>query len=135
MPEEGRIVGWRLDEDVISALLSAAKDAEPELSRAFLERLHGLARVPCDDLALEHGGAAAPALQDHLRAIGIGSGAIAANAEAAWTNRRTAPVLDQLRSNAVALMHLWLMKQPGSDDARIAMGCWLADRRAAGELP
>jgi hypothetical protein len=135
-PGEGRLVGWRLAEDVVPALLSAAKDAEPELARAFLQRLHGLLTALSDDLALDRGGAAAPPLHDHLRARGLITESIEPGpVEPPWANRRAAALLDQLRSDAVALMHLWLMTQPDAGDARVAMGRWLAERRAASELP
>ncbi len=136
LPEEGMIVGWHLAEDVVPALLSAAKDAEPELSHDFLQRVHALLSTPSEDLALDRGGAAAPPLHDHLHAIGLVTESIAPDlVKSAWVNRRTAPLLERLRSDAVSLMHLWLMTQPDTAEARVAMGRWLAERRAAGELP
>ena len=135
LPAEGRVVGWRLAEDVIPPLLRTAEDAEPELSHRFLQRLYGLLTTPSDDLALDDGGAAAPSLPQHLLAHQLMPETMgAADIQHAWTNARTAPVVAQLRAEAVALLHLWSMRSLDRAPLRVAMGRWLAEQRAAGLL-
>ncbi len=135
LPPGGQVVGWRLSNDVIPALLGAADDAEAELSQAFLQRLYALFTTPSDDLSLDHGGAAAPPLGAHLIATGLMSHSLAADAIwQAWTNARAAPVVAQLKAEAVALLHLWVMRSPDRAGLRVAFGRWLAEQRAAGVL-
>lgn len=135
LPAEGRVVGWRLAENVIPPLLRTAEDAEPELSHRFLQRLYGLLTTPSDDLALDDGGAAAPSLPQHLLAHQLMPETMgAADIQHAWTNARTAPVVAQLRAEAVALLHLWSMRSLDRAPLRVAMGRWLAEQRAAGLL-
>lgn len=136
LPAEGRVVGWRLAEDIIPPLLRTAEETEPELSHRFLQRLYGLLTTPSDDLALDHGGAAAPPLKQHLLTLQLVPETLDdAAIQHAWTNARTAPVVAQLKAEVVALLHLWSMRSPHRAALRVAMGRWLAEQRAAGLLP
>jgi hypothetical protein len=136
LPDGGKVAGWRLAEDVVAPLLSAAQSVEPELSQAFLQRLFALVTAPSDDLALDHGGASAAPLGQHLLSLGLGGQPLTATQlEQAWTSARAAPILAQLKNEATALLHLWSMRSPERAELRVAMGRWIADQRAAGLLP
>ena len=136
LPAEGRVIGWRLAEEVIAPLLSAAEGVEPELSTAFLQRLYALVTAPSDDLALDHGGAAALSLGRHLLTLDLAGPLLTATQlEQAWTSGRAAPILEQLKVESTALLHLWSMRAPERAELRVAMGRWLAAQRAAGLLP
>lgn len=136
LPDGGKLAGWRLAEDVIAPLLSAAESVEPELSQAFLQRLYALVTTPSDDLALDHGGATAIPVAQHMLTLDLAGPTLTeTQLEHAWTSGRAAPILAQLKSEATALLHLWSMRSPDRAELRVAMGRWLAEQRTAGLLP
>lgn len=70
LPRCGIVVGWQLPDGMVAPLLGAAREGDPYVTAAFLAPLMTLFIVPSVDLALSHGGTAAPPLASILSSGG-----------------------------------------------------------------
>lgn len=141
LPETGTLIGWRIVEDLLPPLIGAAESVESDTGLSFLDSLHRLVTAPVDDLAIGAGGAAAPSLAQHLQARGLAEQPSGPRVvQEAWLDRRPARLFAALKEQALALVHLWSMAEGDAAafgeraDLRVALGRWLAERRAEGKL-
>jgi hypothetical protein len=130
LPERGIVIGWQLTDQVVAPLLGAARESDPDIAAAFLARLMALVTAPNVDLALAHGGAAAPPLATILSAHGIDAGlATLAEIESGWALGQTGWLCRQAEAEAIAAWRLWLAEANGI--ARVpaaAFEHWLGQR-------
>ncbi len=126
LPEIGIVLGWQLANRAITPLLDAATTGDPELGRAFLDRLTRLVTAPSIDLAVHHGGAGAPPLAEIAAGHGIAVPvADPAAVESAWGFGERAWLRDHVEAEAVAVWRLWLAESNGTaGDASAAFGAW-----------
>lgn len=127
LPEAGIVLGWQLADEIISPLLSATKDADPEVAQAFLNKLTKLLTAASVDLALEHGGEGAPSFSEVLKPHRIPLPALPRDQiETAWTLGQTTRLKAHVEAQAVASWRLWLAEAgPAADDIRAAFNAWL----------
>ncbi len=64
LPGAAMMIGWNVDHQLVPALLDAAATAPPAVAHRFLERLTHLLKGGVVDIALRHGGAGAPTLNE-----------------------------------------------------------------------
>lgn len=130
LPEHGIVIGWQLADGVVAPLLGAAREGDPDLAAAFLGRLMALVAAPSVDLALAHGGAAAPPLATILSSRGIDTTlATLAEIESAWAFGHTRWLCRQAEAEAIAAWRLWLAEANGiAKVPAAAFERWLAQR-------
>jgi hypothetical protein len=130
LPEQGIVIGWQLADGVVAPLLGAAREGDPELATAFLARLTALVTAPSVDLALAHGGAAAPPLASILSSRGIAASlATLAEIESAWAFGHIRWLCRQAESEAIAAWRLWLAEANGiAKVPAAAFERWLGQR-------
>lgn len=128
LPQSGIVLGWQLADRAMAPLLDAATTGDPALGRAFLDRLTRLMTAPSVDLAIHHGGVAAPPLAEVAAGHGIdvpvaGSDAV----ESAWGFGDRAWLRDHVEREAVAVWRLWLAESNGTaGNTRAAFEAWLS---------
>lgn len=126
LPASGIVLGWQLADRAMAPLLDAATTGDPELGRAFLDRLTRLVTAPSVDLAVHHGGVGAPPLSE----IAAGHGIIVpvtdpAAVESAWGFGDRAWLRDHVGSEAMTLWRLWLAESNGTaGNASVAFEAW-----------
>lgn len=126
LPESGIVLGWQLVDRVMAPLLDAATTGDPELGRAFLDRLTRLVTAPSVDLAVHHGGIGAPLLAEiaagHVIAAPV---ADPAAVESAWGFGDRAWLRDHVEAEALAVWRLWLAESNGTaESASAAFDTW-----------
>lgn len=128
MPATGIVIGWQLADAVVTPLLEASNDADPDIARAFLDNLTTLVTTPSIDLAIAHGGAAAPPFAEVVAAQGINLVPLTtAEIESAWSFGDTDRLRADVAASAVAAWRLWLAEANGAGaDARAAFEAWLS---------
>jgi len=133
LPESGIVLGWQLADRAMAPLLDAATTGDPELGRAFLERLTRLVTAPSVDLAVHHGGVGAPPLAEIAAGHGIDlPGTDSAAVESAWGFGDRAWLRDHVESEAVAVWRLWLAESNGTAaNASAAFDAWRSGTRDA----
>ncbi len=133
LPESGILLGWQLVDQVMAPLLDAATTGDPELGRAFLERLTRLVTAPSVDLAVHHGGIGAPPLAEIAAGHGIDlSVTDSAAVESAWGFGDRAWLRDHVEAEAVAVWRLWLAESNGTaGNASAAFDVWRSVARDA----
>ncbi|MBY0521533.1 MAG: hypothetical protein K2P79_14025 [Sphingomonas sp.] len=126
LPQSGIVIGWQLADRAIAPLLDAATTGDPELGRAFLDRLTRLVTAPSIDLAIHHGGAGAPPLAEVAAGNGIEAPAAdPAAVESAWGFGERAWLRDHVEAEAVAVWRLWLAESNGTaKSASDAFDAW-----------
>lgn len=133
LPESGIVLGWQLVDRVMAPLLDAATTGDPELGRAFLDRLARLVTAPSVDLAVHHGGVGAPLLAEIAAGHGIDLPVTdSAAVESAWGFGDRAWLRDHVESEAVAVWRLWLAESNGTaGNASAAFDAWRSGARGA----
>lgn len=126
LPDSGVVLGWQLAEAIVPPLLDAGASGDPEIGRAFLDRLMRLVTAPSIDLAIPHGGAGAPPLAVAAGEHGISAPtATAANVESAWAFGDVQWLRDYVAARAIATWRLWLAESNGtSAAASLAFADW-----------
>lgn len=126
MPATGITLGWQLADAVVAPLLEASNEADPDIARAFLDNLTTLVTTPSIDLAIAHGGAAAPPLAGVAAAQSIDLVPMTtAEIESAWSFGDTDRLRADVAAHAIAACRLWLSKANGAGtDARAAFEAW-----------
>lgn len=71
LPAAGMLIGWGVDHALLPVLLRTAAGAAPDVATRFLSRLHPLLTGGAVDLAIEHGGAGAPSLEEVAAGMAI----------------------------------------------------------------
>lgn len=133
LPSAGIVLGWQLANRIIAPLLDAGTVGDPEVGRAFLDRLNGLVTAPSIDLAVRHGGVGAPSLAEVAASHGISVLTVDPVAtESAWAFGDHAWLRDQVGAEAVAVWRLWLAESNGmAGEASAAFEIWLVSRSDA----
>ncbi len=126
LPTSGIVIGWQLADRAMAPLLDAATTGDPELGRAFLDRLTRLVTAPSVDLAVHHGGVGALPLAEIAAGHGIDLPvADSAAVESAWGFGDRAWLRDHVESEAVAVWRLWLAESNGTaGNASAAFDTW-----------
>jgi hypothetical protein len=126
LPNSGVVLGWQLAEAIVPPLLDAGGD--PEIGRAFLDRLMKLVTAPSIDLAIPHGGAGAPLLAGIAGEHGISApAATAADVESAWAFGNVQWLRDHVAARAIATWRLRLAEANGTAGAAsAAFADWIA---------
>lgn len=133
LPEEAVLLGYKLAEHTLPALMQAAAATEPELALELMNRLALLVTGGAIDLANDFGGAGAPKLEDVCRTHGIPAEDMSYDRVFTKWALGGAGCLDQLlATNLVALWRQWIMTAVRDADdrerARAALSCWLSRR-------
>lgn len=128
LPESGIVIGWQLANRAMAPLLDAATTGDAALGCAFLDRLTRLVTAPSVDLAVHHGGVAAPPLADVAAGHGIDLPVADSDAvESAWGFGDRAWLRDHVEREALAVWRLWLAESNGTaGSARTAFEAWLS---------
>ncbi|MEO9131318.1 MAG: hypothetical protein ABI240_08930 [Sphingomonas sp.] len=132
MPDHGTVLGWKLADGILPPLLDAAADGDPEIGRAFLDRLMKLVTGLSVDLAIPHGGAGAAEFDTVAAARGIMAETMAkAGVESAWATGDTNRLRHHVEAEAIAIWQLWLLEGNGrAAPASEAFDGWLKGRTA-----
>ena len=110
-----------LTESIVMPLLGAGRDVEPEIARLFLDRLTTLVTTPSVDLAIAHGGAAAPAFADVVARYGIDLVPMSdTQIESAWAFGNIDVLRADVAQRATAAWRLWLAESNGAGAAALA---------------
>lgn len=127
LPDSGVMLGWQLVEAIVPPLLDAGTSGDPEIGRAFLDRLMKVVTAPSIDLAIRHGGAGAPPLAVIAGEHGISApAATAADIESAWAFGNVQWLRDHVAARAIAIWRLWLAESNGTAAAAsVAFADWL----------
>ncbi|MDY7524603.1 hypothetical protein [Sphingomonas sp. 10B4] len=130
MPKAGTVLGWQLADRIIAPLLDAGTIGDPEIGRAFLDRLMTLVTMPSIDLAIHHGGAGAPDLASVCAEQGIVLTPLSAGEiESAWAFGDLPSLNAHVAREAIAVWQLWLAESNGKAMAASeAFASWLAGR-------
>lgn len=133
LPADAEMIGWRLADDIVPALLGAADEAPPDAARAFVDALALTVGRGAVDLADDYGGIAAPPFDQVCREIGIVAAPIAPDALlAAWGIGRMAEIAEALGVNAIAAWRLAMAATPDlAPGERFAAGLLREWRRKA----
>ncbi len=133
--EPATLVGWRLADGVVPALLAAATNASPQEDRAFVDALAGAVGTGAIDLADRFGGVAAPSLHAACKESTIPTIAPVAAMLADHGPVRDRAICAMLAANAAATLRLWANGSPERADAlhKLAVGTLDAWRAAAAE--
>ena len=131
LPTDGVALGWQLADGIVAPLLDAATVGDPDIGRAFLDRLSRLVTAPSVDLAAHHGGAGAPALAEVAAHHGIrAASADQAEIESAWAIGNVAWLREQVGAEAITAWQLWLAESNGTArEVSAAFDAWLAVHR------
>jgi len=126
MPEDGIVLGWQLAERIVPPLLEAATAGDPEIGRAFLQRLTRLVTAPSVDLAARHGGVGAPPLEAIAATQDIELQPVsAAEIQTAWSFGDRRLLRRHVAAEAAAVWRLWLAEANGAaPDASAAFDAW-----------
>lgn len=118
MPKEGMVIGWQLAERIVPPLLDAGASGDPEIGRAFLDRLSHLVTMPCVDLAVHHGGAGARPLATIAERHGIAVPDLTPqDIESAWAFGNRPLLSSHVEALAIASWRLWLAEANGTAGA------------------
>lgn len=130
MPTAGTVLGWQLADRIVAPLLDAGTIGDPEIGRAFLDRLMTLVTIPSIDLAVHHGGAGAPDLASVCAEQGIVLTPLSAGEiESAWAFGDPPSLNAHVAREAIAVWQLWLAESSGKAVAASkAFASWLAAR-------
>ncbi len=133
--EPATLVGWRLAEGVVPALLAAATNASPHEDRAFVDALALAVGTGAIDLADRFGGAAAPSFHAVCKDGTIPTIEPVAEMLADHGRVRDQAISAMLAANAAATLRLWAKGTPERADAlhELAVGTLDAWRAAAAE--
>ena len=127
MPATGIVICWQLADAIVMPLLEAGSDVEPEVARSFLDRLTALVTTPSVDLAIAHGGAAAPAFAAVAAGRGIDVTPLSyAEIESAWAFIDVDALRADVAQRAMAAWRLWLAESNGAGAAALkAFETWV----------
>ncbi len=130
MPDHAIAIGWQIADMVVTPLLEAAREGDPDIATAFLARLAKLVTAPSIDLAVPHGGAGAPPLKEVAAHRGIELAALSpGQVESAWAFGNVGWLCDEADAQAIACLRLWLAEANGTAEAPSeAFEAWLANR-------
>lgn len=131
LPTTGTVIGWQLADRIVAPLLDAGTTGDPELGRAFLDRLTSLVSAPSVDLAIAHGGVSAPPLTEAAARHGIDAPPTDPAAVAsAWGFGERRWLRDVVAEEAVAVWRLWLAESNGmAAEASAAFEAWASGQR------
>lgn len=115
--EPATLVGWRLADGVVPALLAAATNASPQEDRAFVDALALAVGTGATDLADRFGGAAAPSFHVACKAGSIATVEPVAEMLADQGLARDQAISAMLAANAAATLRLWANGTPERSDA------------------
>lgn len=129
LPDSGILIGWQLGDQIVDPLLDAALDSDPDIARAFLDRLTKLATGASVDLAIAHGGENASSLREVAVQHGIDLTPLSkVQIESAWACSDLDALRDDVRARMVAAWQLWLAQSNGAADAvNRSFGAWFAE--------
>lgn len=114
LPPSGILVGWQLAERILPPLLDASGAGDPDVGRAFLDRLLQAVTALSVDLAIPHGGACAPSLANVVARHGIPvSDQTPVDIESAWAFGNRALLIREVEAEAIAAWRLWLAEGNG----------------------
>ena len=127
MPDSGIVLGWHLADTILPPLLDAGTAGNPEIGRAFLDRLTKLVTAPSVDLAIPHGGSCAPSFDTVVAVHGMACPAMTAGEiESAWAFGQVDRLRDHVEAQAIATWRLWLAESNGTAAAAsAAFAAWL----------
>lgn len=127
MPATGIVIGWQLADAIVMPLLEAGRDTEPNIARAFLDRLTTLVTTPSVDLAAMHGGASARAFADVAARHDIIIAPLsAAEIGSAWAFGNVDALRADVAQRAIATWRLWLAESNGTGAAALtAFETWV----------
>ena len=129
LPHPATIIGWQIGDRLLPALLDAVAHAEAPLAHRFASACARSFTSPCIDLALDHGGAAAPLFSDVATEAGFPVTALDDERRFnAWVFSSLEGVRQQLEREALVLWQLWLARECRHFDAISATAEWLAAR-------
>ena len=127
LPTSGIVLGWQLAETIMPPLIDAATTCDPRVGCKFIERLTNLLSAPSADLAVRHGGAAAPDLGVIAASRGIHApGMSAGELETLWAFGDVAGLQAHVERQAIAIWRLWLAEASDASAACAAFADWLA---------
>lgn len=135
LQEPATLVGWRLADGVVPALLAAVTNASPHEHRAFVDALALAVGTGAIDLADRFGGAAAPSLHAVCKGSPIPTIEPVAEMLAEHGPVRDRAISAMLAANAAATTRLWVNGVPERGDAlhELAVGTLDAWRAAAAD--
>jgi hypothetical protein len=134
MPTQGMLLGYKLADEAMPALIEASGSADPDTALAFIDALSRLASGAHQDVAAAVGGAGAPRLDEACRSHGIPAEPMDAERLISdWACGFKASMDQVLTTNVVALWRLWLhtsadIDEAGRARAEAALSCWLGCR-------
>lgn len=123
------VIGWQIGDRLLPALLDAVAHAEAPLAHRFASACARTFTSPCIDPALDHGGVAAPPLDQVAREAGFPIDTLdEAKRFNAWAFSSLDGVRRQLEQEAIALWRIWLEQGCNHVDAIAATEAWLSGR-------
>ena len=133
LEDPATLVGWRLADSIVPALIAASTNASPREDRVFVDALARSVGIGAVDLADRFGGAAAPAFHAICAGGSIATIAPAAEMLATTGEQRTLAITPMLAANVTATMRLWANAMPPRADTlhRLADDALHAWRAAA----
>lgn len=133
--EPATLVGWRLADGIVPALLAAATNGSPQEDRAFVDALALTVGAGAIDLADRFGGAAAPSFHVVCKDSAIPTVEPVAEMLADHGPIRDQAISAMLAANAAATLRLWADGIPERADVLhdLAIGTLDAWRAAAAE--
>jgi hypothetical protein len=131
LPNAGTAIGWQIDRRVVPALLDAAANAQPAIAHRLTARLAQVLRATVVDLAIEHGGAAAPPLREIAQDLAIASPTLAPDEIFnAWAFCTLETIRSDLATEALVLWEVFLRGAGLSGmEAEAATIAWMSRRR------
>ena len=133
LPLADTLIGWQIDNHVVPALLEAAETADAAVAHHLTGRLARALRGRVVDVALEHGGSAAPPLDQVAADMAIAVPVIPDEAlVSAWAFDRLDAVRSDLAAQAIGLWQFFLRHARMSGlEAEEATLAWLERQRGA----
>ncbi|WP_156029005.1 hypothetical protein [Sphingobium sp. DC-2] len=130
LPMADTLIGWQIDHRLVPALLDAAAHADATIAHHFMLRLGRALRNNVVDLAIDRGGAAAPALWEVAGEAAIASpGMTPAALLGNWGVGRLDVLRADLRAEALAIWLLFLRQaQMTGLEAEDATLAWMRRR-------
>lgn len=133
LPDEAVVLGYKLAEEALPALIEGSASAEPELALDFLNRLTRLVTFGHLDAAAELGGAGAPRLDEGCRTNGIPAEDIShERLLTIWSLGGLGCLDDVLAADVISLWRLWLQTALPDEvqraRAEAELCCWLSSR-------